>query len=572
MTDSNLSFPDPPRIELDRRLSDLVDAANQVLATQGRLRALLRANHAISAQLDLDSVLRSIVASARELTGAQYAALGVLDDHGGLEQFIHSGMDAEQVARIGHLPHGEGLLGALIRDPTPIRITDIASDPRAVGFPDGHPPMRDFLGVPVRIRDAAYGNLYLANSPAGAFTEEDEQLVRSLAATAGFAVENARLYRETQRRQQWAVASAEITAQLLGPEPGDATSLVAGKVLLAAGAMSVFVVFLADDTDRLTVVDVQGEDPNHARATTVATAESIADDTLRTGAPHRFDEHEIRALGRPNLDPFGPVMVLPLATPDRTLGAIVVARAPGGVPFSDMDVLAATDFAGRAGVAIELAAARRQTEQVLLFEDRGRIARDLHDRVIQQLFATGMQLQGVLGTLPPGRSADRVDAAVTSLDESITQIRRIIFTLESTARGPERSTGRQRLFDLIEQLSTAMSIDPQVTVAGPVDAVMDGDLAEDVLAVVREGVSNAVKHATGGGIALSVTADASGIGVVVTNSGTLLPDNGRRSGLHNLEERARRRHGRMSLSTEGDSTVLRWNVPLRHSAEAAAQA
>ncbi|MBW4041504.1 MAG: GAF domain-containing protein [Acidobacteria bacterium] len=572
MTDSNLSFPDPPRIELDRRLSDLVDAANQVLATQGRLRALLRANHAISAQLDLDSVLRSIVASAQELTGAQFAALGVLDEHGGLEQFIHTGMDPEDVARIGRLPQGEGLLGALIRDPTPIRITDIASDRRAAGFPDGHPPMRDFLGVPVRIRDAVYGNLYLANSPAGAFTEEDEQLVRSLAATAGFAVENARLYRETQRRQQWAVASAEITAQLLGPEPVDALSLVAGKVLVAAGAMSVFVVFQADEADRLTVVDVQGADPHLARATTVTTAETIADATLRTGDARRFDEHEIRALGKPHLEAFGPVMVLPLTTPDRTLGALVVARAQGGVAFSDMDVLAATDFAGRAGVAIELAAARRQTEQVLLFEDRGRIARDLHDRVIQQLFATGMQLQGVLGTLPPGRSADRVDAAVTSLDDSIAQIRRIIFTLESTARGPERSTGRQRLFDLIEQLSTALSIDPQVNVSGPVDAVLDGDLAEDVLAVVREGVSNAVKHAAGGVIDLTVTADARGIAVVVRNSGSLPADSGRRSGLRNLEERARRRHGGMTLGAEGDSTVLRWNVPLRHLVEAVVQA
>jgi signal transduction histidine kinase len=570
MPDTNLSFPDPPRIELDRRLSDLVDAANEVLATQGRLRALLRANHAISAQLDLDSVLRSIVASAQELTGARYAALGVLDEHGGLEQFIHTGMSPEEVARIGHLPHGEGLLGALIEDPTPIRITDIAADPRAGGLPAGHPAMGDFLGVPVRIRDSAYGILYLANSPAGAFTEEDEQLVRSLATTAGFAVENARLYRETQRRQLWAVASAEITARLLGPEPGDALSLVAAKVLLAAGAMSVFALFVGDDPERMTVVDVQGADPNDARATMVTTAGSIADDTLRTGSPHRFDEREIRALGQEQLDAFGPVMVLPLATPDRILGALVVARAPGGVAFSDMDVLAATDFAGRAGVAIELAGARSQNEQVLLFEDRGRIARDLHDRVIQQLFATGMQLQSVLGTLPPGRSADRIDAAVTSLDDSITQIRRIIFTLESTTRDPDRSSGRQRLFDLVEELSTSMSIDPEVTVSGPVDAVLDGDLAEDVLAVVREGVANAVKHASGSGIGLTVTADANGITVDVTNSGAPLADSGRRSGLHNLEERALRRHGRMSLSSEGGRTVLHWTVPIRHVAKAVA--
>ena len=174
MSDSGLSFPDQPRVELDQRLSDLVLAANQVLATQGRLRALLRANQAITAQLDLESVLRSIVEAARDLTGAQYAALGVIGEHGGLVRFLHEGMDEEHVRLIGHLPVGEGLLGAVIRDPHPIRITDIATDPRSAGFPEHHPEMRDFLGVPIRVRGAVYGNLYLTNHPEGRFTEEDD--------------------------------------------------------------------------------------------------------------------------------------------------------------------------------------------------------------------------------------------------------------------------------------------------------------------------------------------------------------------------------------------------------------
>src|SRR3954452_5748708 len=193
MTDPGLSFPEQPRSELDRRLSDLVQAANEVLATQGRLRALLRANWAITAQLDLDSVLTSTVEAARELTGARYAALAVFGENGELSQFVHVGMDEEQIAAIGRLPKGEGLLGVLVREQRPIRIVDIASDPRSVGFPEGHPPMRDFLGVPVRVRGVAYGDLYLANYPDGRFTDEDEQLLGSLAATAGIAIENARL-------------------------------------------------------------------------------------------------------------------------------------------------------------------------------------------------------------------------------------------------------------------------------------------------------------------------------------------------------------------------------------------
>jgi signal transduction histidine kinase len=256
-------------------------------------------------------------------------------------------------------------------------------------------------------------------------------------------------------------------------------------------------------------------------------------------------------------------MVLPLRTADRGLGALIVARAPGDPAFTEKEAALAGDFAGRAAVALELVRAREAAQRMLLFEDRGRIARDLHDRVIQQLFATGMQLQGVLGSLPPGRDAERVDAAISSLDDSITQIRRIIFTLQSTGRTPERSTGRQRLFDLIERQAAALSVEPAVTVTGPIDSVLDGDLAEDVLAAVGEGISNAVKHAGASDIAVVVRADGRGVTVTVSNDGLPLAHSGRRSGLGNLEERARRRRGAMTLEPVDGSTVLTWAVPLR---------
>jgi signal transduction histidine kinase len=570
MTDPALSFPDQPRVNLDSRLADLVSAANEVLATQGRLRALLRANQAITAQLDLDSVLRSVVDAARDLTGAEYAALGVLDGHGGLEQFIHVGMDPGAVARIGHLPHGTGLLGALITDPESIRIPEIATDRRSAGFPAGHPPMKDFLGVPVRIRGVVYGNLYLTNHPAGEFSEEDEQLVRSLAATAGFAVENARLYQETQRREQWAAASAEATAGLLTKRHEDALALVAERVHTLATADSVLVALLDEEGLRLSVVAVEGTDPVSRSSTDVPLAGSLVERVLQSGAPSRFEERAVRELGVASAASSGPMMALPLGTTDRVLGAIVVVRRPRDRAFTAAELAVAADFAARTSVALELYRARRDQEQVLLFEDRGRIARDLHDRVIQQLFATGMQLQGVLGTLPDGRNAERVDAAITTLDASIAQIRRIIFTLSSTrSTGPD-ATARHRLLDLVGDLASSLSVEPHIAFTGPVDAVLDGEVTDDVLAVVSEGVANAVKHGGATDIAVGISADPAGITVTVSNDGLPLADSGRRSGLRNLEERARRRGGEMRLVTVEDRTVMTWRVPPLRAGRAAA--
>ena len=182
-----------PQLELDQLLAQLVDRAQDVLAEQNRLRVLLRANRLIVRDLALPALLRRIVAAACELVDARYGALGVLSPTGGLAEFVTVGIDEETAARIGHLPEGKGLLGALIDDPRPIRLRRIDSDPRSIGFPEHHPPMSSFLGVPVRVRAEVFGNLYLTRDDDREFTEEDEELVASLAATAGVAIENALL-------------------------------------------------------------------------------------------------------------------------------------------------------------------------------------------------------------------------------------------------------------------------------------------------------------------------------------------------------------------------------------------
>ncbi len=244
-----LSFPDLPRLELDQLLGQLVDRANEVMATQGRLRGLLRAIQLIIGDLDLPTVLRHIAEAARDLVGARYAAIGVIAPDGHLAQFVHTGMPDETVDRIGHLPQGKGLLGALIDDPRPIRLRRIADDVRSTGFPPGHPPMASFVGVPIRVRDEIFGNLYLAESTKGEFTADDEELAKALAASAAAAIENARLYEAAQQRQDWLRATAAITHRLLSRDSGDPVQLIADTTREIADADLVTVVRPVDDPD-----------------------------------------------------------------------------------------------------------------------------------------------------------------------------------------------------------------------------------------------------------------------------------------------------------------------------------
>jgi signal transduction histidine kinase len=321
-----------------------------------------------------------------------------------------------------------------------------------------------------------------------------------------------------------------------------------------------------EDPERIRVVEVRGGDPTGRLGSTFRTRGSASEPVLRTGEPRRLDEAATQALGVPYLKAFGPLLVLPLSTGTRVLGTLVVARKRGRRHFTEADAAMALDFAGRAGVALELHTARNDQERMLLFEERSRIARDLHDRVIQQLFATGMQLQSVLGTMPPGRGADRVDAAVSSLDAAIAQIRRVIFTLSTTDHVGPGETARQRLLDLLRELGASLSLEPALSFAGPVDGVVDAVLGDELLAVVTEAVTNAVKHAHASSVSVAVSAGADGLTVVVTNDGPPPAPDGRRSGLANLEERARRRGGSMVLAADGGRTALTWTVPLPESA------
>jgi signal transduction histidine kinase len=488
----------------------------------------------------------------------------VIGRHGELEQFIHVGMPPETIERIGHLPEGHGLLGALTSDPRPIRLADMSTDPRSSGFPEGHPPMRSFLGVPILVRGKVYGNLYLADrTGAEAFSEEDEELVVSLATTAGFAIENARLFRETERRRQWAAASAETTAQLLAGSPEGAVALITARLLELAAADSVFVGLLdSTDPDVVAWRAVEGADLNRIAGTRQPTAGTYTARLMRDGRPALLAEAEVHRLWGARAHGFGPVLAVPLAVSGRPIGLILVVRLSGSAEFTEADLDLVADFAGRVAFAFEIQAARAAQDRALLYEDRSRIARDLHDQAIQQLFGMGLQLQGVYGTLPAGRLAEIVDSTVTGLDSVIAHIRTIVFTLSDHRRGPASTSGRQAITDLIGTLEGRLGMEPTLTFVGPVDTVLGPDLLQDVLAVVTEAVMNGVKHGRAEHVEVLVKVQDDLLAVDVRNDGREFTSSGRRSGLANMEDRATGHGGALSIGTEAGRTRLVWTVPV----------
>jgi signal transduction histidine kinase len=559
------------RLQLDDVLSRPTAQAHEVTAAQDRMRALLRANQAIMGQLSLGTVLHRIVEVACQLVGAPYGALGVINADGlGLEQFIHTGMDVATVDRIGHLPEGKGLLGALIVDPRPIRLREIGQDPRSVGFPAAHPQMKGFLGVPIRVRDEVFGNLYLASLNEGEFTAEDEELVSALAATAGVAIENARLYEEATRRQEWLEASNDTTRRVLVASEDEALRMVGRRVAELADADLVAVVLPAG-AGTLRVAVAVGLEADRLVDYTYPQSGSVSQDVMRTGEPQVFAEaHQLHWADPPRqvvmvarVVPLGATMVLPLAGAEEVRGVLVVGRRPGRPSFAEADVAMATNFAHHASVALELAEKRREAQRMVLLEDRARIARDLHDHVIQQLFAAGMTLHGAATSSGGSSAADVIEAVVDQIDDAIRQIRTSIFELRPS--GVVGDGLRAGVLGVVADVRASLGFAPRVQFTGPVEAVTDRGLVDDVSAVVREALTNAARHAEAGSVSVMVTVRAGVIHVVVRDDGHGMGATERRSGLANLRQRAEARGGRLEVGPgpDGAGTQLTWAALVR---------
>ncbi|MFI6818358.1 GAF domain-containing sensor histidine kinase [Nonomuraea sp. NPDC050328] len=548
-------------MRLDELLSELQVRLNAVLATRDRVHALLDAVVSVGSDLDLETVLRRIVETATNLVDASYGALGVVGEGSTLIQFIPVGLSEEEIARIEHWPHGLGLLGLLIKDARPLRLARIADHPESYGFPPGHPPMGSFLGVPIRVRDEVFGNLYLTEKRGGAeFDEEDEAIVIALATAAGVAVENARLYEETRRRETWLQASSEITTSLLsGAEPQEVLRMLARSARQMTGADLTAVLLPRDEALRVEIAD--GECPadlGFALEGSMAGAaftrgEALTESNLQTAAA--APDSPLRRLG------FGPGLMVPLGAAPAVRGVLALAKAPGRMPFSTGDVKMLEAFAGQAALALELAEAREDAERLGLLEDRDRIAKDLHDVVIQRLFAVAMTLMGAVRLVERPEAAGRLQHAIDELDETIRQIRSTIFALQAPSR-PDTPSLRARIVDLVESARGHLGFMPGLRMEGQLDHQVSEPVAAHLLAVLREGLSNVVRHAKATRAAVAAEVGDGWLTLVVEDDGIGLEGSGQRSGLRNLEQRAAQLGGALAVETPaGGGTRLRWRVP-----------
>ncbi len=558
-----LSFPDVPRLELDQLLGQLIERADDVLAAQGRLRGLLRANAAVAADLSLPVVLRRIVDAARDLLGARYAALGVIGRDGLLEQFVHAGMGGDLVAEIGELPSGQGILGLLITEPVPIRLADLAAHPASAGFPEGHPPMGAFLGVPVRAGEEIFGNLYLTEpAHGGEFTAEDEELAIALAAAAGGAIANARRFTESEQRRQWLAATSDLTSLLLSGEASHPHQVIAEHGVMAAGA-DFAVLAVPDGTGQATVTATAGLTAGGLEGQVMPLDDSLAGRAILTGKPFLVTNyrHE-QAAGDALSSAAGALMVIPVAAGEDVLGALIVGRIAGRPGFTDASLEMAASFATHAAVSLELAQARANQITVARTEDHDRIAGDLHDSVIQELFALGMGLQSLAGRIGTPVHAGQLIEYTDTIDKVIRKIRDSIFQVQ--AREPSPAGLRDRMLELIGEHAPQLGFTAGIAFAGSLDSATHGALTHDILAVTREALSNCARHAQATAVGIAVAVEDGVITLNVTDNGRGIGKPARSSGLTSMRHRAERNAGTLKLTTPADGgTCLTWTARLR---------
>nr|WP_245755408.1 GAF domain-containing protein [Actinopolyspora alba] len=548
--------------ELLRGAWELIERDN---GAGDRADVLLEAILAVSSELELDTTLRRIVQAATGIVGAKYGALGVLNPDGdGLAEFIYEGIDEETRHRIGELPRGRGLLGLLIDHPEPVRLTELSRHPQSVGFPASHPRMRSFLGVPIRLRDEVFGNLYLTEKVEGdAFTEADETMVRALAAAAGIAVENARLYERARLRQRWQEATSEIRAALLAAtDPVEVLDLIANRAHEISHADCTFLALPQDsdlpseEVDRLSVSVSIGSVGSELVGTDIPVTASTCGAVFRDRVPRQVSRLD---LGN-DAGSFGPSLILPLrSSPETVSGVLVVARSPRATSFDAEQLRLVAGFTDQAALALRLADDQHRLRELEILGDRDRIARDLHDHVIQRLFAIGLSLRNTQGLVTDHEVGQRLSTTTAELQRVVNDIRDTIFDLRNSTR--HGSELRTRLNEIVSESIAETGLEAKVSMSGPLSAVPD-KLAEQAEAVIREALSNTVRHADANSVSVTVSVTDE-LTVTVVDDGAGIPAGITHSGLENLEHRARRAEGTMETTSlpEG-GTRLSWSAPL----------
>lgn len=551
----------------DDLLREVLNRVHVVLDEQERWQLLLDAVVTMAADLTLDGLLARIVKIAGDLAGAQYAALGVLGQgpERRLRLFVTHGLGEDTIHDIGDLPTGHGLLGLIIDRPEPLRLHDIAQHPASYGFPAHHPPMSSFLGVPVRIHDTVFGNLYLTEKVGGGdFTEQDEAIVVALAAAAGVAIENARLHEEAVRRQRWLAATAEIVRLVSGSSAGvESMQMIADCARKVADADVAWVVAGAD-VDSLELQAVSGAPIDLPAMAALSFDDSLASSVVRSGepvavedissAPHALDVPPL--LGWPRV---GPVTVVPLRNGDVVEGALTLAWARERLGAEHLvDVALPTSFAEQAALALQVARAREDQQRLAVLEDRDRIGRDLHDLVIQRLFAIGLSLERTSRLSDRPEVGARLSTAVDDLDATITDVRRSIFALGSM---DDAADVQAEVTRIVERAATTLKFQPTLRFEGPVRTRIGPKIVPDLLAVLGEALSNAARHAEASTVQVVVSA-VEDIRLTVQDDGRGVPEGVLESGLSNMRQRAARLGGACEIVTGPDvGTTVAWSVP-----------
>lgn len=514
--------------------------------------------------LDLGTTLNRILHAAIELTGAQYGALGVLADEGGLSQFLFEGMAADEAELIGELPRGRGVLGELIHHPQALRLSHLSQHPAAAGFPPGHPPMDSFLGVPIRAGETVFGNLYLTEK-SGGFDAEDERRVQSLAVAAGVAIRNAQLFEAAQVGGQWQAAAADMAnAALRGEDGGLVLQQLASSAREVARAQLAIVASPHDGEFLVEVFDGPLT-PDEADAICVAVRSHAADgaqdaiaacmdgstSVMLRDVPLDWTEQHAHQIG-----------CFPVTTDSSNVGTLVLVWTDPSVAVTSDRIAAVQGMAVQAAVSLTLDVARLTEQKLLVFRDRDRIARDLHDLVVQRLFASGVSLQVLTrrDDLPePAR--ERVVQLITEIDATIEQIRDTIFELREGFSGTWQVT--ESLQAELDRMAESLGFSPLLQVDADLTTVDADDILGDAVAVVRESLSNIARHAHAGQATVRVWTRDGDFGIEVHDDGTGPGRSDRRSGIGNLAERARARGGDCQLEARPDGgSVLTWTVPL----------
>ena len=556
--------PTPMRLTLDDLLAELLRQTQEIVGVRDGLWRLIEAIVKVaSAELSLATVLDRVVEVAADMVDAEYAALGVISEDGGLREFVHTGMAGDTVERIGHLPEGHGILGLLITEPQVLRLEDLSTHPASAGFPEHHPPMHSFLGVPITVRSEIYGNLYLTNRRGGhGFTDDDLELVRTLAAAAGVVIENARLHGVALRRQRWLEATRDLTGALLSGSDGERVRrMVVTRFRKLADAVTCLLA-VVDDADDLVVVEADGLDADALVGQRLPRGGSTITQADTEG--HAVIAGDLSSLARPGqpvrLGGDGPTMVVPMHVQDERLGVITVTRGKGNGSFSVDDLRAAEGLAAQAALALDYEHAQALRRRAAIFTDRDRISHDLHDLVIQRLFAAGLELDSVTARTDDPVTADRIRGAVDEIDAAITDLRSSIFGLHARRSGA--STVSHQLAEICRTGELMLGFAPTCDIDPTVDTTVPDEVVVDLLAAARELLSNISRHAEASRVTLGLHIVEEGVHLEVSDDGRGMPAGDRRSGLANLAARAERFGGSMQIDSGPAGTCIRWRAPL----------